>query len=371
MKQLITIKHLLPVICLSLLFSSCKKELEEVEVAPVIAWEVHDKFLYSQRYIANLYGANDKLLVLGMNLFSTITLEAGQEEVKHYMHPFNNVSNHKHPMSSRIFGGTNGRFLYFKSVNNPVTSGSGILLDIGDVDPQFRDFRLVLSNSSESFAISENHVALVPYTYLNEQTGRHSLRYLLVKLAVEPNYFEDDKIVLKETRILTPAEEGGYVRYMRSHQGNFYVGTDWGFYRITENGEIHFQMPDQVAFTSFEHRGELYTMARHGRKQNHSLFRSMSDHGWSLDAQLGNTAEWLSYHAISNEILLASYNSQIFEVEPGIDKLNVRELDNTGLEGHAITSIAMIGDKVYIGTQSGMFSKAAEHLLTYKEEEKK
>lgn len=338
---------------------------------PVVAWEVHDKFLYSQRYIANLYAANDKLQVLGMDLFSTISLEAGQEDVKHYVHPFNNVSNHKHPMSSRIFGGTDGRFLYFKSVNNPVTSGSGILLDIAEIDPQFREFRLVLSRSSASFARSENNVALVPYTYLNEQTGRHSLRYLLIKMAVESNYFDDNKIVLEETRILTPVEQAGYVRYMRSHQNNFYVGTDWGFYKITENGDINFQMPDQVAFTSFEHKGELYTMARHGRKQNHSLFRSLSEHCWSLDAQLGNTAEWFSYHDISDEILLASYNSQIFHVEPGIDKLNIRELDNTGLEGHAITSIAMVGNKVYIGTQSGMFSKAAEHLLTYKEEEKK
>ncbi|WP_237717885.1 hypothetical protein [Pontibacter sp. BAB1700] len=226
-----------------------------------------------------------------------------------------------------------------------------------------------MSNALESMAISENNVALVPYRYANEKTGRSGLRYFLVKLGVDKSNQSFSKIVLEEVKILTPAQEGGFVRYMRSHQNNFYVATDWGFYKISEEGEIDFQMPDQVAYATFEHKGELYTLARHGRQQTHALFRAVSGQSWSLDAHAGNAAEWFNYIAISDDVILAFRHSQIFEVEVGIDKLQLRELDNTGLVGHTITSIAKVKNKVYIGTQSGLFSKATEHLLTYKEVE--
>lgn len=355
-----------------LLLASCdKKELEEIEVAPAPAWQLHDDFLHNHRYISNLYSATDKLQVIGMHLFSTISLEGGQEDVRHYMHQFKNVSHYKHPMNSKVFAGTDGNYINFSTVNDPVLSGAGLRVDIKTLDPQFKGFRLTMSYSSESFAISENNVALIPYTFYDEETESYGLRYLLLKLAVEKDDHNTDRILLKETRALTPAEEGGTVRYMRSHQNNFYVATDWGFYRITEEGDIDFQMPNQAVYASFEHKGNLYAIARHGLKQTHGLFRSVSDGSWSMDMQLDNTAERLYYYAISDEILLASYYSQIFKIELDADKFVVRELDNTGLKGHFITSIAMLNDMVYIGTHSGIFSKEADHLLTYKEEKEK
>ncbi|PVY41644.1 hypothetical protein [Pontibacter virosus] len=373
MKQLLALRYILPLLCFFILFSSCKKELEEIEIEPVVAWEAHNKFLYNQRFIVNLHAAQaeDRLQVLGMYLFSKISHARKGAKVSNYVHPFKNLSHNKYPMNSSIFAGTEDDVLYFRTVSDPVTSGAGLRLDAKEIDPSFLGFELIMSNTLESMAISENNVVLVPYKYLNEESGRAELRYFLFKLGIDKANQSFAKIVLEETKILTPVQVGGYVRYIRSHHNNFYVATDWGFYKITEEGEIDFQMPDQVAYATFEHKGDLYTIARHGRRQTHALFRAVSGQTWSLDAHVGGTAEWLSYHAISDEILLASYNSQIFEVEPGIDKLQLRELDNTGLEGHSITSIAKVSDKVYIGTQSGLFSKAAEHLLTYKEEESK
>lgn len=352
------------------MFSSCKKELEEIDVDPVVAWKVHDQFLHYNRYIANLHSENDKLHVMGMNTFSTLSLEGGRETVIHYLHKFKNVSFHKHPISSRIFGGTEGNYLYLKCVNNSMRPEGILMIDVAKHDPQFRGFSLAAMNLNESFAISENHVALVPYTYLNEETGRHGLRYLLVKTAVEANHHGEDEIVLEKTLILTPAEVGGKVLHMRSHGNNFYVGTDWGFYRITEEGGLDFQMPEEVGVTSFEHKGDIYSITSNWKKKTVSLMRSISDQTWSLDAQLIDAPGRLSYYAISDDTLLASYYSQIFTIELGIDKLIIRELDNTGLDGHLITSITKVGDKVYIGTQSGLFSKAAEDLLTYKETDK-
>ncbi|MBF8962084.1 hypothetical protein I0P70_02395 [Pontibacter sp. FD36] len=373
MKQLIPKKYLLPLLCLSFLFSSCKKELEEVEVDPVVAWEAHQKFLYNQRFIANLHAAEaeDRLQVLGMYIFSRISHARKGAQVSNYVHPFRDLSHYKYPMNSNIFTGAEDGILYFRSVSDPVTSGANLRMYAKEIDPDFLEFELVMSNALESMAISENNVALVPYRYANEKTGRSSLRYFLVKLGVDKSNQSFSKIVLEEIKILTPAQEGGFVRYMRSHQNNFYVATDWGFYKITEEGEIDFQMPDQVAYATFEHKGDLYAIARHGRQQTHALFRSVSGQSWSLDAHTGNAAEWFNYIAISDDVILAFRNSQIFEVEVGIDKLQLRELANTGLVGHMITAIAKVKNKIYIGTQSGLFSKAAEHLLTYKEEEKK
>ncbi len=370
MRKLISCRLLLPLFCLSLLFSSCKKELDELEIDPVIAWEVHDQFLHSQRYISNLYEANDKLQVMGMNLFSTIERQGGQGDVRHYVHYFKNIAHHKYPMNSRIFTGADGNYMFFKSVRDPVLSGVHLTLNAKNLDPQFVEFRLALTHTGESFALSENNVALVPYTYFVEEKGIHALRYFLVKLAIENEYLSSDRIVLKEVQILTPGQEGGFIRHMRSHQGSFYVATDWGFYKISEDGDIHFQLPDQIAYATFKHKGDLYAVSRHGRQQTHALLKSITPHNWAIDANLDRQAEMLQYHAITDETILASYNSQIFELELGAGNFILRELDNTGLEGHAITSIARLNGKIYIATRSGLFSKAAEHLLTYKEEAK-
>jgi hypothetical protein len=370
MSKRISCRLLLPLFCLSFLFASCKKELDEVEIDPIPTWEAHNQFLHSNRFISNLYASNGKLQIMSMNLFSTIENAGEQGDVKHYIHYFRNISHHKHPMNARIFTGADQNYIYFKSVSDPVLSGVHLTLNAKELDPQFVEFRLALTHTGESFALSENNVALVPYTYFVEEKGIHALRYFLVKMELDSNTWNNDRIVLKEVRILTPEQEGGYVRHMRSHQNDFLVTTDWGFYRISEDGEISFQLPYQIASSTFEHKGDLYAVSRHGRQQTHALLKSITPHNWAIDANLGSQAEMLQYHAITDEMILASYNSQIFELELGAGNFVLRELDNTGLEGHAITSIARLNDKIYIATRSGLFSKAAEHLLTYKEEAK-
>lgn len=357
-------KHLIPFVLMSLLVISCnKKELDEVELPPNPTWQLHDKFLHEDRFISNLYSADDKLQVMGMHLFSTIS---EKEDIKHYMHPFRTVSLHKSPMNSKVNSGTDGNKLYFRTVSSPVFGGD-LIIDGATIDPHFKGFNLISSQRTESFAISENNVALVPYNFRDEKTGNIGLRYFLMKLLIDKDALNNERILMEEARILTPTEKGGVIRYMRSHQNNFYVTTDWGFYKISEEGNIDFQMPNQVAFASFEHKGILYAIARHAQKQTYGLHRSVSDISWAELLQLNDAVENLTYYAISDEILLASFRSQLFEVDLGGNQMIVKELDNTGLEGHLINSIAMANNKVYIGTQSGLFSKALESLLTYKE----
>lgn len=370
MRHLLPAKYLLPLLFLSLLLSSCKKELEEIENDPEITWEAHKEFMHNERYITNLHADNDKLHVLGLYLFSTISHAGEETNVERYIHPFKNLSHNKYPINAHVFVGTEGNMLHFKSIKNPTSVGSELHIEMTSVDPDFRGFRSVSSLLKVSMAITDNNFALVPYSAYDQEKKQYiGLRYLLVKLSLDGSGFYE-KIVLEEAKILRPFEDGGSMRYITAHGSDFYVSNDRGFFHISEEGEITRLMSDQIGHSVFMNKGNLNAITWNGPHRTVSLYKASAANSWALDQQLDGQADMLTYHAISDDVLLASYNSQLFEVEIGIDTFILRELDNAGLEGNFITSIAKVNDKVYIGTQSGLFSKSEEHLLTYKEEAK-
>lgn len=370
MKSLLPRKYLLPLLCLPFLFSSCKKELEEIEIDPVIQWESHKEFLHKQRYITNLHADNNKLHVLGLYLFSTIHHADDEMNVERFVHPFSNFSHNKYPMNANVFVGTEGNMLYFHSIKNPTTSRSELRIDMTSVDPHFTGFSAVSSLLKVKMAITDNNVALVPYTAYDQEKKQYiGLRYLMVKLSIDSSG-SYEKIMLEEAKVLKPLEDGGFMRYITAHGNDFYVSNDMGFFHISEEGKITRLMSDQIGHDVFKYKGNLYAVTWNGPRNTVSLYKSSTGNNWTLYTPLGQMADMMTYHAISDDKLLASYNSQLFEVEIGIDTFILREIDNTGLEGNFITSIAKVNDKVYIGTQSGLFSKSAEHLLTYKEDAK-
>lgn len=365
MKRLLTILLLVP-----FLFTSCdKEELEEIEMPPQPTWQLHNGLLHEQRFINNLHSTSEDLFVMSLNLFSTITVAEGQEHVARYKHFFENAFRYIPPMSDNIFGEARGSVMHFRATAEPVTGGADLILDAKKLDPDFVAFSLVYSYHNESFSISDNDVALVPYRYFNSETLESGLSYFLVKMELKNTAQNYTSIRLKEALTVRPLENGGNVRLMAHHDSNFYVTTDWGLYKITEEGEINLQMPEQIVYSFFSHKRSMYTISRNQRTQSHGLFRSETGDSWSHKMHLSNIFERLIYYAISDDILLASSGSQIFEVTLGEDQIQVKELDNTGLDGHYITAVIMLKDKVYISTQSGLFSKNIEHLLTYKHQE--
>lgn len=362
-------RHFLLLLFLPLLLISCnKKELDEIELAPPVTWEAHKEFIHNRRFIANLHGTDDRLYVLGLNLFSKVSLAAGEEKVEHAYHFYNGLAEHKLPLNRKVFVGAFKDALVFRSSLNPVDMGSYLTIIMDQVDPHFRSFELIMSNSVEAIGLSENNVALVPYYAYDKEKNEHlGRRFLLVKLTVESDGFYE-KVTLQEARVLNYPLRSSIVRYIKAYGDYFYLSTDNGFVRVSEDGTVEPILSDQIVTAIFPHKGNLYAITWNGPRQSNSLYVSATGGNWTRAADLSSAAEMLSYYPVSDTLLLASYNSQLFKVD--LDSgMSVKELDNTGLEGHFINSMAKVKDKVYVGTLSGLFVKDAKHLLTYKDEE--
>ncbi|WP_266204469.1 hypothetical protein [Pontibacter kalidii] len=157
------------------------------------------------------------------------------------------------------------------------------------------------------------------------------------------------------------------MRYIKALGNYFYLSTDDGFVRVSEDGKVEPLLADQIVTAVFPPEGSMYAITWNGPQLSTSLYKSATGSSWEQLANLRSETKMLSYYPVNDTLLLASYNSQLFKIDMGQDMV-FRELDNTGLEGHYISSVAKVSDRVYVGTLSGLFTKEVEHLLTYKEE---
>jgi hypothetical protein len=360
-------RRLLLLLVIPYLLVSCdKKDLEEVEITPAVTWETHKEFMHNFRYIANLHGADDKLFALGLKNFSTISFAEKGEKVEHAYHFFSNMANYKFPLNAKVFVEASGQLLQFRLSENSLGQATHLNINMKEVDPHFRSFHFQMSNKNEAMALSDNNVALVPYYAYDTQTGEHlGPKLLLVKLALDKGVFQE-RITLNEIKVLDIHNNGHYFHHIKSFDNYFYLHTVDGLARISEEGEVQYVMSNPHMYNIFKHKGNLYTVAFNDRLT--SLYKSVNGSNWAHTADLIDGLRDLSFYSVSDDILLAVYNSHLFELN--LDTMAFKELDNTGLEGHYITAIKQLKDHIFVGTQSGLFKKNIEHLLTYKETDK-
>lgn len=356
-------KHLILPLCLLFLLVSCnKKYLDEVEVAPAEVWELNSEFLHDQKYVTNIYADDNKLHVLGLNVFSTITHIDTKETVEHYMHGFEALAQNKFPLNAHVTIGKERDVLFIKPVKNLTTFHTYAILNMKEFDPDFKRFELGLSYTEECIGLSDSNVVLIPY--IAESNAMLESRLLLVKLAIAPSHVGDDVVTVSETKVL-PVGRSAFIRQIKSMGGKFYVVSNFGLDKVSEEGDIERIVSGQFIDGLFAHKGNYFAVTYDGGNSTASLFTSTTGNSWTFATKLTNKEQILTYHPVSDDLLLASFKSQLFEIDVN-NSFNIRELDNTGLEGNLITAIAKTNDKVYVATQSGLFSKSVEQVLTYK-----
>lgn len=360
-------KRFLILLVFPLLLASCnKKELEEIELAPPVTWEAHQQFMYNQRFITNLHGTDEDLFVLGRKHLSRISHATDEEKMENLalLH-YESLANYKFPFNEKVFVVAENGILYFKLNTDPLQDFFNLVVHMTEVDPDFRRFELIPVNRYEAIALSDNNMALVPYTTID-----HQMKLLLVKFEVEerPDSYPGEKISLKESKIIDLPNNGFKFGHIKSLNNFFYVSTQNGLVRISEEGVLENVWSNHLIYSIFKHKGNLYSTAWNIDRL--TLYTSTDGRSWIPVADyLRDLVRNLSFYPVSDDLLLGVYNSQLFELD--LTTMQIRELDNTGLEGHYITSVAKVKEKVYVGTQSGLFSKDAAHLLTYKNEEGK
>lgn len=349
-----------------LLLTSCnKKELDEIELAPPVTWEAHKEFMYNQRFITNLYGTDEDLFVLGRKVISRISHATDGAKMENLAHlHYESLANYKFPFNEKAFVVAENGILYVKLNADPLQDFFNLVVHMTEVDPNFRRFELAPVSRYEAIALSDNNMALVPYTTMD-----HQMKLLLVKFEVEkrPYSYPGEKISLKETKIIDMPNNGHQFGHVRSLNNFFYVSTQNGLVRISEEGVLENVWSNHLVYSIFNQKGKLYSTAWNIDRL--TLYTSTDGRNWIPVADLSDLLRNLTFYPVGDDLLLGVYNSQLFELD--LTTMQIRELDNTGLEGHYITSVAKVKEKVYVGTQSGLFTKDAAHLLTYKNEGEK
>ncbi|AKD03578.1 hypothetical protein POKO110462_15870 [Pontibacter korlensis] len=339
--------------------------MEEVEPAPLPAWQLHNQFLHDSKFITNIYADGDKLHVLGISLVSTISQAGPNERVEHYVHSFDDVTRHRFPLNGQVVLGRRGNFLLAKPLKNPVTLWTDVYMDMKEADPTFNSFSSVMSYTNEPFGLSENNVVLVPYFV----SGAPQNKLLLMKLSVEPNMHGNDEVKVIERKVLDFLPEGFYVEHIKTLGNYFYVSTGGGITKVSEEGEVEGFVNEESLESMFVHKGNHYAITYRGSFNKCSLHKSSTNgKDWTFVSELNHNAGFLNYHIVSDSLLVGSYRSQIFEIDVD-NSFYIRELENEGLAGNYITAIKKVDDLIYVATHSGLFSKSLEDVVVYKEVE--
>jgi hypothetical protein len=364
-------KPILLLLLLPFLFFSCtKKEIEEivVKVAPDYSWKASSNFLYKNKIQMNSYAGESDFYLLGFEALSKIHFVGDIEHATSFVHFIKSPLEYKFPVTATLFASATHNTISFTSTKNPASGGSVITLNMADIDPAFAKFDFVTYETGECMALTKNNVALIPYLIYDKESYATPVvsgsKLLLVKL--EATGSTNEIFTVSETRIIDNLRND-QVKYIQAFDNYYYISFRGGrFIRISEDGMVEELLAKQM-FPVFKHAGILYGFSYD------DLYKSATGKNWDLvsgitaNSTLTNL-QMLRYHALSNDLLIATYNSQIFKVELSQKELRLVELDNSGLDGNKITSIARYKNMIYLTTLSGVFHRKESEFLTKKVE---
>ena len=149
----------------------------------------------------------------------------------------------------------------------------------------------------------------------------------------------------------------------------FFSNSENGFYQLQEGEEPELVLPLELVHM-FRRNDTLFAM---GYQVNFSFgmgFLPPGDTQWQFRS-FGNLDNgFLRFDAIENRIITFR-GSQIWEIvpDPSYTSLNIRELNNRGLDQVTIHDIEAFQGRVYLCTERGLFFLPINDFFTFKPEE--
>ncbi|RNI28684.1 hypothetical protein [Rufibacter latericius] len=345
-------------ICWLVLLSVGCHEDEEAAVTPVpptVAWQEDERFLFDTKVQTNSYSDGASLYLMGLNSLIKVTQDNGKEVTsRSLLEGVRNPTQYKYPISSALTAVVfNESTLICYPTHYPsLQSGKGILMT--NLDPAFQAFDFVNANQGECMKISPGKVLAVPYR------ASDGMKVLLVSLEVTPSTTGlYDQVRITGTKVVLISSSLVPIQYMGLHPEGFYVATGGASYLLSPDGNLQ-KLRDSGLLNVFTYKQNVYGLFNDG------LHHSPDGKTWNFKADI-STLNLLSYTSLHDTLLLGTFNDQVFQLRIKPTSINMLELQNEGLKGNKITSVALFGHKVYITTLSGVFVKDEKDLLTYKD----
>lgn len=208
-------------------------------------------------------------------------------------------------------------------------------------------------------------------TVINDTSESHNTNMSLSLITLNPSENTSAIEPLLEfnpeiKRIPYPTEVSASYNYIFSDGNYFYVsinGNRTELLRVSPSGEVQEAKGiDRRIYNMFSHDDTLFAFSQSAKKVYYS-----QDEGLNWSSFISNFPVNIAHFFYIDEKLAFYGKSQLFWVD--LANQEVKELDNTGLEGAEITSVNEFNSRVWVTTLSGMYYKSTEDFFTLKEGE--
>lgn len=337
-------------------FQSCSDDNEvSPEADPTPIWEEDDRFLFEWKVQYNTHFDGNALHFMGRNHFSTIWLEDTIEHHQHAVQFLEYNQNAKMPISDLHFVTGDQRTVRIAQNAEPVLSGGSVYIHMEELDPEFGWTNYPPFWISDAMATNDLHETLIPYTYLKEDNLVGSR---LLKVRITDDLFPQ----IEETNIFTVPEGGFEIAAIYAFEDFFLIADYRRTYRLGIDNQL-VEVSDQSLYRIFTIDNLLYAIS------DGKLFQSGDGSVWvEVQSDINSQLRLLNFDVVDGKTI-AFYNSQLFLFENIEGTIRITELENEGLYGHQITSVASFNSRIYVTTFSGVFHKSTEHFLVEKLEE--
>ena len=350
---------------------ACQDDDDTPAVPEAVVWERDGYFQFGDAEQMNSHSTGDKLYFQG-NLLTVQKPSESDDSAQYKRVTYNVGSNHdydlrKLPLSDDIivtYGVAGG--LKFYAADNPVRSRSAIGLSLPAHDADFLSFEFNSYWLGECMALSDDGYALVPYNVFSDlpaTEARRELRLALVTIPIDTSYVYGTQLGEPSVKIVR-LDQDVYRTLLGPHvvQGGFVASDQLGVYRIANDGTVA-RVLDKPIDKFVDGGNFVYGIGdrRPGDGNSAADIYVSADHGrsWRQVAEYDRPLIFLNYDEVDGRVVGYRLN-ELFTFD--FDSATGFALDNTGLDGAAITSVTAHDSVAYVTTLSGVFTKPLENL---------
>jgi hypothetical protein len=241
---------------------------------------------------------------------------------------------------------------------SPVTSPSGALIRLKQLDPQALRVQRNAYTFNKFGAINQHNVLLFPY----ESAARdHQNHLVLARVSTGPYSSPTIPRYQVKAQLLTLPITGGIYPYsprlLTAIEDYFLVdcGTE-GVFRISESGTVHQVLPAYSGVNAFyAWRGAIYATLDGNR------FAVSQDKGQTWQLGNGPDLRYTTFQTVGDSLVGVYHGigSYLFTYRQDFvqQKWHIRLLKDDGLNQTDINGLATWGDTVYLATSSGLFKR--------------
>jgi hypothetical protein len=332
-------KYIIILFCTLLVFS-CRKKIIEVLPAPDLTWKHFDTddFKGTEAIMRNLNTNDSSLWVSSNRYLGRFGIQGNRIEVLDNLEPLGDP-NYETTASNNFYG----------FVTTIYGNASG-LINIWDLRGTQIDFFLkipLIWIDSSFYKVDikkQNGVFSSQDVFLTNFASTKDSHPHLVFIRMNKNYYTDSRKAFTMTE-----ENSSHLNVIRAVNDYFLISAQGGTYKADSSGSYHKVSSNSfIDFftyhdTCFADRGDwIYYSADKGES-------------WQIYAQYSQIFPGRKFFIVNDKVYFFSQD-KIYAIK-NFPSFIFAPVDNTHLEGDIITSMIQFGQRVYAGTNNGVYYK--------------